>query len=340
MKKVIITGSAGFIGFHLALKLLKKKKNILGLDNINNYYDPKLKQQRLKILTKFKNFKFIKSDIKNYKKLNLIFKTFKPDCVVNLAAQAGVRYSIKNPRVYLNSNIIGFFNILELSKKFKIKHLVYASTSSVYGLNFKQPFSEGDTADHPVQFYAATKRSNEIMAHSYSYLYGLPTTGLRFFTVYGPWGRPDMALFKFVNKIINNKSIDVYNYGNHKRDFTYVEDIVDGIFKSMNKIPKVSKKRKNLTKKNINPSTSTGPFQIYNIGNDKPLDLMKYIKIIENILGIKAKLNYLPLQKGDMVNTRASLYKIKKDLKYNAKTSVTNGIRNFVNWYKFYYKKN
>lgn len=335
MKKIIITGSAGFIGFHLALKLLKKKKYIIGIDNLNKYYNPKLKQQRLKILNRFKNFKFIKSDIRNYKKLNIIFKKFRPDCVVNLAAQAGVRYSIQNPREYLNTNIVGFFNIMELSKKFKIKHLVYASTSSVYGLNFKQPFSEAHTADHPTQFYAATKRSNEIMAHSYSYLYGLPTTGLRFFTVYGPWGRPDMALFKFVNKIINNKSIDVYNYGNHKRDFTYIDDITDGICKSINKIPKNLKR-----KKNMNPSISTGPFQIYNIGNDKPLNLMKYIKIIENILGQKAKINFLPLQQGDMVNTRASLHKIKRNLKYNPKTSIVNGIRNFINWYKLYYKKN
>jgi UDP-glucuronate 4-epimerase len=334
--KFIVTGSAGFIGFHLCKTLIKNKKNrIIGLDNLNNYYSVKLKKDRLSYLKKIninKNFLQYKIDISNYKKLEKIFKKIKPDFVINLAAQAGVRYSLKHPEEYLKNNMIGFFNIMDLSKKYKIKHLVYASTSSVYGLNKKMPFSENFTADHPIQFYAATKRSNEIMAHSYSYLYNLPTTGLRFFTVYGPWSRPDMSLYNFAENISKNKKIEVFNYGNHVRDFTYVDDIVDGIIKSIFKLPK----KKKLIKPN--PGESPAPFQIFNIGNNRPIKLMDYIKLIEKNLQKKAIIKYLPLQPGDIHATKADIKKISKILKYKPKTNIKDGIRNFIDWFKKYKK--
>ena len=339
MKKILISGVAGFIGFHLAEKLLKDKKNlIIGIDNVNNYYDINLKHSRLNILKKFSNFKFIKLDLKDDKGLKKIFTKYKPTHVVNLAAQAGVRYSLENPKLYLESNIIGFFNLLDLSRVFKIKHFVYASTSSVYGANQKQPFRESDSADHPIQFYAATKRSNEIIAHSYSCLYNIPTTGLRFFTVYGPWGRPDMALFKFVKNIINNKKIDVFNFGNHNRDWTYIDDIINGILKALRNKPKKLNKKNLYSTRKIDPSLSKSPFQIYNLGNNNSINLLKYIKIIERVLGKKAKIKFLPLQKGDVISTKASLEKVEKNLNYKPETSLYNGVRNFVNWYKTYYK--
>jgi len=338
MKTILITGVAGFIGYHLAYRLLKSKNNIIvGLDNLNSYYDINLKVSRLKILKKYSNFKFIKLDIKKGPELKKIFQRYEPKYIINLAAQAGVRYSLENPKLYLESNIIGFFNLLDLSRIYKVNHFVYASTSSVYGANKKQPFKESDTADHPIQFYAATKRSNEIMAHSYSCLYNIPTTGLRFFTVYGPWGRPDMALFKFVKNILNKKHINVFNFGNHSRDWTYIDDIVNGILKALYNVPKGTKNKKFFFSRSINPSISNSPFQIYNLGNSNPINLLKYIKIIEKILAKKSKIKFFPLQKGDVISTKASLKKVKDDLGYKPKVSAQTGIKNFINWYKSYY---
>ena len=292
--KILVTGSAGFIGSELCLRLLNKGEKVIGLDNHNNYYDPKIKLARLSRFIKNKNYKHYKIDINDKKKLRKIFEIHKPDYIVNLAAQAGVRYSIKNPEAYINSNILGFFNILENCRFFKIKHLVYASSSSVYGLNSKIPFSEHDSADHPLSVYAATKRSNEILAHSYSHLFNIPSTGLRFFTVYGPWGRPDMALFKFTKSIIMNKEIEVYNFGRHTRDFTYIDDIIDGIIKVLKSPPKYNK---NWNSFKSDLATSRAPWKIYNIGNNKPIKLIKYINSIEKVLNKKAKIKTVHLTK-------------------------------------------
>jgi len=335
MKKILITGAAGFIGFHVCLRLLRLGKKVIGLDNLNNYYDPNLKLSRLKILQKNRNFTFEKINLQNDKKLKKIFQTNKIEKVVNLAAQAGVRYSLINPKSYVDSNIFGFFNLIDLSRKYKIKHFVYASTSSVYGLSTKMPFKESSTTDHPIQLYAATKKSNELIAHSYSYIYKLPTTGLRFFTVYGPWGRPDMALFKFTKNILSNKKIDIFNYGNHSRDFTYIDDIVQGIVKSINKIPK---RNKNFKFSNPKLAESIAPFTVYNIGNGKKVKLMKYISEIEKYLNKDAKKNFKQLQKGDIKDTHSNLQKIKKNLGYKSKTSVKEGIKNFLDWYLNFYK--
>ena len=330
----LVTGVAGFIGFSLALSLLKKKFNIIGIDNLNNYYDISLKKSRLKILKKFKNFEFIKLDLTKYSDLNKIFIKKKITTVYHLAAQAGVRYSIEAPRAYINSNIIGFFNILELSKTYKIKHLVYASSSSVYGANKNFPFSESDNCTHPIQLYAATKLSNESMAHSYSALYKLPTSGVRFFTVYGPWGRPDQALFLFTKNILENKKIKLFNYGNHTRDFTYIDDVIDGLIKIGKKIPTNNKKWK---AEKPNPSFSKFPYQIYNIASNKKVKLTTYLKILEKELGKKAKIKYLPLQKGDVQDVTSSIKKINRKLNYIPKVNVYEGICNFVKWYKSYY---
>ena len=302
---------------------------------MNNYYDPKLKKARLKNLKNSykKKFVFYKCNIANKISLKKIFQKHKFDIVINLAAQAGVRYSIENPDAYIESNLLGFFNILNFSKMHKVSHFLYASTSSVYGSNKKLPFSEKDNVDHPIQLYAATKRSNELLAHSYSYLYGLPTTGLRFFTVYGPWGRPDMALFKFTKNMLENKSIDIFNYGNHSRDFTYIDDITKNITKLISKIPKKNNKKK------LYPNTSNCPFRIVNIGNSKQQKLMQFIKYLEEILKIKSKKNYLSLQKGDVKNTLSDTSLIQK---LNGKTkpySTKKGIHQFVEWYKSYYNK-
>ena len=332
---ILITGSAGFIGFHTALKFLNMGKKVYGLDNINKYYDTKLKKDRIKILQKFKNFYFLKKDICNKVSLIQIFSKKKIDLVIHLAAQAGVRYSLTNPEVYIRNNINGFFNILETSKQFRIKHFVYASTSSVYGANKFLPFNENSKTDHPIQIYAATKKSNELMAHAYSSLYGLPTTGLRFFTVYGPWGRPDMALFKFTKNILKKKRIDVFNFGNHKRDFTYVDDIVNGIYLASKKIPK---KSRNWFNSLPDSSSSFSPFRILNIGNHKPIKLEAYIKEIEKCLGVKSKKNYIKLQKGDIEKTFANINKIKKELNYKPKTNVKIGVKKFIDWFKYYYK--
>tara|TARA_B110000483_G_C18149693_1_gene524913 strand:+ start:736 stop:1749 length:1014 start_codon:yes stop_codon:yes gene_type:complete len=335
MSKILITGSAGFIGFHLSIKLLNMGKEVVGIDNINNYYDPKLKNSRLKILKKYKSFTFYKIDIQDENKLKKVFIKNKIKYVVNLAAQAGVRYSLINPKSYIDTNIVGFYNILNLSRIYKIKHFVYASTSSVYGALTNLPFKETYSTDHPIQLYAATKKSNEIIAHSYSHIYNIPTTGLRFFTVYGPWGRPDMALFKFTKNILLKKKIEVFNFGKHTRDFTYVEDIVQGIIKSIYNIPKSSKKF-NFKKPLL--SYSSAPFTIYNIGNGKSVKLMKYIYEIENYLKIKSKKKFLKLQKGDIQDTHSDLTKIKKKLDYKSTTSVKEGVKRFLDWYLLYYK--
>jgi len=333
--KILVTGSAGFIGAHLCIKLLKRGDNVVGIDNLNNYYDPKLKNARLKRFLNNKKYKHYKIDLTNKQKLDKIFKKEKIDKVVNLAAQAGVRYSLENPHAYIETNIHGFMNILENCRNHKIQQLIYASTSSVYGANTKMPFFENHSANHPLTIYAATKKSNELMAHTYSHLFNLPTTGLRFFTVYGPWGRPDMALFKFTKSILKGEHIDVYNFGKHKRDFTYIDDTIIGIIKAIDDIPKPNLK---WDSKNPDPATSIVPWKIYNIGNNKSVDLGRYIKAIEKALNIKAKINYLPLQLGDVPNTYADISKIKNDLGYKPQTSVEEGVKQFVRWYKKYFK--
>ena len=322
MKKVLITGSAGFIGFHLTLELLKLGKEVVGIDNLNDYYDPKLKISRLKILKKYKKFSFYKIDLIDELKVKKVFQKYKIKTVVNLAAQAGVRYSLINPKSYVNTNLLGFFNLLNLSTKYKVKHFVYASTSSVYGALQKIPFKENYSTDHPIQLYAATKKSNELMAHAYSHIYKIPTTGLRFFTVYGPWGRPDMALFKFTKNILSGKKIEIFNYGKHLRDFTYVDDIVFYIDKII--------KLKTNTKKNI-------PHDVYNIGGGSPIKLMSFIRIIEKKLKLKFKKKFLNLQKGDIVRTSADNNKLIRKFKVKKFTKIEVGISNFIDWYKKYY---
>jgi len=336
MKKILVTGSVGFIGFSVSLKLLQRGNLVLGIDNHNNYYDPKIKKDRLKKLLKYQNYKHTIDDISNRSNLDKFFKVNKPTIVLNLAAQAGVRYSLQNPEAYVKSNILGFLNILENCRYNKIEHLVYASTSSVYGANTKMPFTESDTVGHPLSFYAASKKSNELMAHTYSHLFNLPTTGLRFFTVYGPWGRPDMALFKFTKSILEEKTIDVFNYGKHSRDFTYIDDIVEAVVKILDR-PATSN---NLWNSNMpDQATSKAPYKIYNIGNSKPTHLMDYINALENSLNKKAKINYLPLQPGDVQDTYASTNSLKKDFNYKPSTSVNFGISCFVKWYRDYFKK-
>ena len=336
MNKIIVTGSAGFIGSSVCMKLLERGDNVIGIDNHNDYYDPKIKAARIDRLTKYNNYVHYRADLSDQNSLDIIFKNHKPQKVVNLAAQAGVRYSMDNPLAYINSNIVGFANILENCRNHDIEHLVYASTSSVYGANTKMPFSEHDSANHQLSVYAASKKSNELMAHTYSFLYKLPTTGLRFFTVYGPWGRPDMALFKFTKAILDEKPIDVFNHGNHTRDFTYIDDIVEGVIKTLD----------NTATSNIewnsdlpDPASSKAPWRIYNIGNNKPVKLMDYIDALEKALEKKAKINYLPLQPGDVPDTFANVSNLIKNFNYKPSTSVVDGISNFVKWYKNYYQK-
>ena len=335
MKKIIITGSAGFIGASLCIKLLERGDNIIGIDNHNDYYDPKIKEARIERLAKYSNYQHYRIDLKDEENLSKIFKDHKPQKVVNLAAQAGVRYSMENPLAYINSNIVGFAHILENCRLHKIKHLVYASTSSVYGANTKMPFSEHHSVNHPLSVYAASKKSNELMAHSYSYLYQLPTTGLRFFTVYGPWGRPDMALFKFTKAILEEKPIDVFNYGKHTRDFTYIDDIVEGVIKSLDS-PAISNVDWNSDQPD--PATSKAPWRIYNIGNNKSVQLMDYIDALEKTLGKKAKINFLSLQQGDVPDTYANTDNLNEKFNYKPSTSVVEGVSSFVTWYKDYYK--
>jgi len=335
MQFIIVTGSVGFIGSAVSTKLLERGDNVVGIDNHNDYYDPKIKDSRLEKLKRYSNYKHYKIDLSDRQSLDEVFKKHKIQKVVNLAAQAGVRYSMENPLAYINSNIVGFANILENCRHHKVEHLVYASTSSVYGANTKMPFSEHDSANHPLSVYAASKKSNELMAHTYSHLYQLPTTGLRFFTVYGPWGRPDMALFKFTKNILEEKPIDVFNHGKHTRDFTYINDIVEGVIKALDNSATSNIK---WNSNQPDPATSKAPWCVYNIGNNKPVQLMDYIDALEKTLGKKAKINFLPLQPGDVPDTYANVDNLNKKFSYKPSTSVIEGVSNFVKWYKNYYQ--
>jgi UDP-glucuronate 4-epimerase len=348
--KILITGSSGFIGYHLVKRLMENPDyDVIGLDNINDYYDLRVKYGRLddcgiyiqnirhNVLLqseKYANYRFIKLDLYDQKNLHQLFENEKIDLVVNLAAQAGVRYSITNPDAYLKSNIIGFYNILEACRQHKIKHFVFASSSSVYGWNEKLPFSTSDNVDHPISLYAASKKSNELLAHSYSALYNIPTTGLRFFTVYGPWGRPDMALFLFTRKILSGEPIDVYNQGNMIRSFTYIDDIIEGVVRVIDK-PALS--NENWSGKNPDPASSRAPYKLYNIGNDSPVQLMDFIIAIEKELGVKAKMNLMPMQAGDVLASQADVSDLMRDFGYQPQTSVQQGISKFVKWYVGFY---
>ncbi|MDA9653970.1 NAD-dependent epimerase/dehydratase family protein [Candidatus Pelagibacter sp.] len=331
--KILITGSSGFIGFHVAKRYLDKGYKIHGFDSMNNYYDVVLKKSRLKILKNYKNFSFTKGNLENQKILDNSISRFKPSVIIHLAAQPGVRYSLENPDVYLNSNILGTFNLIKIANKIKVKHLIIGSSSSVYGANKKIPFQEIDKTDHQVSFYAATKKSSESLAHSYSSLWKLPITMLRFFTVYGPWGRPDMAYFKFTKKILSGKKIDIYNKGKMYRDYTYIDDIVDGISKVLNKVPSINPKKK-FRNDSLSP---VAPFRILNIGNTKKIFLLDFIDTLEKELNIKIKRNYMPMQKGDVHSTLSDSSLLKRITGYNPKTSYKVGIKKFINWYLKYY---
>ena len=333
--KVLVTGSAGFIGSNLSQKLLERGDHVIGVDNVNDYYDPSLKESRLKPLTAQDNFTEVRIAIEDKDAMDSAFAAHKPDRVVNLAAQAGVRYSIENPYAYIDSNIYGFMNILENCRHHNVEHLVYASTSSVYGAHTNMPFSIHDHVDHPVSLYAATKKSNELMAHTYSHLFDIPTTGLRFFTVYGPWGRPDMALFMFTRKILAGEPIDVFNHGNHKRDFTYIDDIVEGVVRTLDN---VATPDPNWNSDTPGSATGAAPYRVYNIGNSEPVNLMRYIEVLEECLGIKAEMNMLPLQPGDVPDTYADVTDLIKAVDYEPATTVEQGISAFVEWYRAYYK--
>jgi UDP-glucuronate 4-epimerase len=333
--KILVTGSAGFIGSALSLKLLNRGDKVIGIDNHNDYYNPKLKEDRVKRLKVYPEYIHEILDIAEFSKIEQLFKKHKPQRVVNLAAQAGVRYSIKNPSSYINSNLLGFANILEGCRHNDVEHLVYASSSSVYGANTSMPFSVHDSVDHPLSLYAATKKANELMAHSYSHLYRLPTTGLRFFTVYGPWDRPDMALQKFAKAIVNNQTIKVYNNGYHKRDFTYIDDIVEGVIRVLDR-PAVS--NKNWSSKKPDLATSKAPWRLYNIGNNQPINLMDYISALEKALSREAKKEFLPIQPGDVPDTWANVDDLVNEFGYKPQTSVEVGVTNFVEWFKGYYK--
>ncbi len=333
--KILVTGSAGFIGSSLIKDLLARGDEVVGIDNLNDYYDPQIKLDRLNQFNDHDLFTHIKGDIVDSDLLEKCFENNNFDSVVNLAAQAGVRYSIENPRAYIDSNIVGFLNILECCRNFKINHLVYASSSSVYGANELMPFSVNHNVDHPLSLYAASKKSNELMAHTYSELYSLPTTGLRFFTVYGPWGRPDMALFKFTKSIFEGEEIEIFNFGKHKRDFTYIDDIVNGIIKVIEKPPQ---KNPNWTGLKPDPGSSRAPWKVYNIGNNSPVELEEFIKAIEDSIGLKAKKNFLPLQPGDVPDTYADISALEKDFNYRPNTSIHEGINKFIDWYRDYYR--
>ncbi len=333
-KKILLTGAAGFIGYHVAKQLLEQGYQVIGLDNINNYYDINLKQARINNLSGQPNFVFEKIDIADKDKLNTFVELYKPSIVIHLAAQAGVRYSIENPTAYIESNLVGFANILEVARNFEIEHLIYASSSSVYGANKKIPFSESDSVDHPVSLYAATKKSNELMAHTYSNLYNIPTTGLRFFTVYGPWGRPDMAYFSFTKSIYEGKPINVFNNGNMERDFTYIDDIVEGIIRLIDKIPE---SHNDWDYKNPDPATSFAPYRIFNIGNNQPVKLLDFISILEKLIGKEAKKNFLPMQPGDVKTTYANIERLQKLTGFKPQTLLNEGLKKFVDWYKNYY---
>ena len=334
-KKVLITGAAGFIGFHLTQRAIKLGYSVTGLDNLNDYYDVSLKVSRLNILKALDNFSFFETDLSDRKRINQLFSENQFFCVVNLAAQAGVRYSLINPHAYLESNLHGFLNVLEGCRHHKVGHLIYASSSSVYGANRKMPFSVHDNVDHPISLYAASKKANELMAHTYSALYNLPTTGLRFFTVYGPFGRPDMALFLFTKAIIEGKPIDVYNHGKMKRDFTFVDDIVEAIGRLIPKIPEPDPAWSGFTP---DPSRSFAPYRLYNIGNNSPVELLKFIEIIEQKIGKKAVKNFLPIQDGDVPETYADVEDLIKEVDFKPATPIDVGVGKFVDWYLDYYK--
>lgn len=332
---ILVTGAAGFIGFHLTKRLLNEGYSVVGLDSMNDYYDVSLKEARLSILNESKHFTFYQKPLEDIESLINIFDKHKFEIVINLAAQAGVRYSLTNPHAYTNSNIVGFLNLLESSRHNKVKHLIYASSSSVYGANESMPFKVKDTVDHPISLYAATKKSNELMAHSYASNFNLPVTGLRFFTVYGPWGRPDMALFLFTKAILNDEPINVFNNGNMKRDFTFVEDIVEGIFRLLDKPPKNNQEWDPLYP---DPATSYAPYQLFNIGNSKPVLLMDFIKAIESSLNKEAKLNFMPIQPGDVPATYADTEALAYATGYRPKTTIEEGVGKFVDWYKGFYR--
>ncbi|MEB8291354.1 NAD-dependent epimerase [Klebsiella michiganensis] len=332
--KFLVTGAAGFIGFHTCKRLLEAGHEVVGLDNMNDYYDVNLKQARLDLLQS-SLFSFHKIDLADREGIARLFTNEKFNRVIHLAAQAGVRYSLENPFAYADANLIGYLNILEGCRHNNVEHLLYASSSSVYGLNRKMPFSTDDSVDHPVSLYAATKKANELMAHTYSHLYGIPTTGLRFFTVYGPWGRPDMALFKFTKAMLEGKSIDVYNYGKMKRDFTYIDDIVEAVVRMQDIIPQPNPE---WTVETGSPADSSAPYRVYNIGNSSPVELMDYITALEEALGMVAEKNMMPIQPGDVLETSADTRPLYDTVGFRPQTTVSQGVKNFVDWYKAYYK--
>ncbi|MBM9616082.1 NAD-dependent epimerase [Desulfobulbus rhabdoformis] len=334
-KKILITGAAGFIGHGLALRLLAEGRTVIGLDNLNDYYDVQLKRDRLVNLQKYDNFRHEEFDMANREQTAALFATEQFDVVVNLAAQAGVRYSLINPHSYVDTNLVGFVNLLEGCRHNKVKHFVYASSSSVYGANTKMPFSTHDNVDHPVSLYAASKKANELMAHTYSHLFNIPTTGLRFFTVYGPWGRPDMALFLFTKAILENRPIDVFNNGEMERDFTYIDDIVEGVVRI---VDHVATANPNWSSYSPDPATSYCPWRVYNIGNNNKEKLMRYIEVVEDCIGKKAQKNFLPMQQGDVPATYADVSDLISDVGFKPETSIETGIGKFVEWYRGYYK--
>lgn len=334
MKKILITGAAGFIGYHLSKRLLEDGRTVVGLDNLNDYYDPRLKRDRLNQLEKFPAFSHADFDMADREAMPALFAEHGFDAVVNLAAQAGVRYSLVNPHSYVDTNLVGFVNILEGCRHNGVKHLLYASSSSVYGANTNMPFSVHSNVDHPVSLYAASKKANELMAHSYSHLYGLPATGLRFFTVYGPWGRPDMALFLFTKAILEGRPIDVFNNGNMERDFTYIDDIIEGVFRLLDHLPRANPEWNG---DHPDPATSYCPWRLYNIGNNSKEKLMRYIEVLEECLGKKAEKNFLPMQAGDVSATYADVEDLVREINFKPNTSIEAGVRNFVAWYREYY---
>lgn len=333
--RILVTGTAGFIGSALSIQLLERGDEVIGIDNVNDYYDPALKEARLARLTAYPNFTEVRLSIEDRDGMEKVFRQYKPQRVVNLAAQAGVRYSLENPHAYIDANIVGFTNILEGCRHNDVEHLVYASSSSVYGANESMPFSVHDNVDHPVSLYAASKKANELMAHTYSHLFQLPTAGLRFFTVYGPWGRPDMALFMFTRNIIEGKPIDVFNYGKHQRDFTYIDDIVEGVKRTLDK---VAEPNPEWSGKTPDSATSKAPYRLYNIGSNNPCELLRYIEIIEECVGKKAEKNMLPLQPGDVVATYADVDALIQDVDYQPATPIEEGVEKFVKWYRDFYK--
>ena len=334
--KHLVTGAAGFIGYFTARKLIERGDEVVGLDNLNDYYDVSLKLARLKQIGANPRFRFVRLDVADRPGIEQLFAAERFQRVIHLAAQAGVRYSLKNPHAYIESNVLGFMNILEACRANKVEHLTFASSSSVYGANTKMPFSVHDNVDHPLSMYAATKKANELMAHTFSSLHKLPTTGLRFFTVYGPFGRPDMALFTFVRNILEGKPIDVYNYGNHRRDFTYVDDIVEGVVRASDRIAQPDPK---WSGEHPDPGSSKAPYRLYNIGNNQPVELMRYIEVIEQALGRKAEKNMLPMQPGDVPDTFADIDDLERDVGYRPTTPVEVGVKRFVEWYLDFYKK-